>query len=46
MSRPVHVADGGLLVDASGKREVRQVGVVGEGLFEVAVNAESFEGRR
>ncbi|MGW3625548.1 hypothetical protein [Streptomyces sp. NPDC000880] len=40
----VRVADGGLFVDAEDESEVERVGAVGEGLFELAVDAESFEG--
>ncbi|MFV5998856.1 hypothetical protein ACNPQM_42690 [Streptomyces sp. NPDC056231] len=40
----VRVADGGLLVDAEDEREVERVGAVGEGLFEVTVNAEPLQG--
>ncbi|MCX4869502.1 hypothetical protein OIC43_42335 [Streptomyces sp. NBC_00825] len=36
----VRVADGGLLVDAEDEGEVEPVGAVGEGLFELTVDAE------
>lgn len=39
------IADGGLLVDTEDEREVKRVGAVGEGLFELTVDAELFENR-
>ncbi|MEH0549082.1 hypothetical protein QA802_40285 [Streptomyces sp. B21-105] len=41
----VHVADGGLLVDAENEGEVKGVGGVGQGFFELAVDVESLQGR-
>jgi hypothetical protein len=41
----VRVVDGGLLVDAEDEREVEGVGAVGQGSFELAVDAEPFQGR-
>lgn len=40
----VRVAGGGLLVDAEDEGEVEWVGPAGEGYFELAVDAKSFEG--
>jgi hypothetical protein len=40
----VRIADGGLLVDAEDEREVNRVGVVRQGLFELSVDAEPFQG--
>ncbi|AGP61497.1 hypothetical protein M271_50710 [Streptomyces rapamycinicus NRRL 5491] len=40
----VRVADGGLLIDSEDEREVEWVGAVGEGLFELSVDAEPFQG--
>jgi len=37
---------GGLLVDPEHGGEVKRVGAVGEGVFELAVDAEPFQGRR
>jgi hypothetical protein len=42
----VGVADGGFVVDAEDGGEVKRVRPVGEGLVELAVDAESFEGGR
>ncbi|MER7813325.1 hypothetical protein [Streptomyces sp900116325] len=42
----VRIADGGLLVDAEDEREVERVGAVGEGPFELSVDAEPFQGWR
>ncbi|MER5540635.1 hypothetical protein [Streptomyces mirabilis] len=39
----LRVADGGLLVDAEDDGEVERVGAVSEGLFELAVDTESFQ---
>ncbi|MFI2032943.1 hypothetical protein [Streptomyces buecherae] len=40
----VRVADGGLLVDAEDERKVEGAGAMSEGLFELTVNAELFQG--
>lgn len=38
------VADGGAVVDAEDGGQVQRVGVVGEGFFELAVDAQPFQG--